>query len=67
MWLAHVSGIRHYDRIWLSWRTDDAEIFDGAHVAVQVVGCRLQEEKVLALAEYLGDAIRSSGPGHSKI
>jgi len=67
MWLTHVSDIRHNDRIWLSWRIDDAEIFDGAHVGVQIVGRRLQEEKVLALAEYLGDAVKSERPGHSKI
>ncbi|GAM89787.1 hypothetical protein ANO11243_078260 [Dothideomycetidae sp. 11243] len=30
------------------------EIYHGAHVAVQLVGRRLQEEKVLALAEYVG-------------
>ena len=35
----------------------DPEIYDGAHVAVQLVGRRLQEEKVLALAEYVGGAI----------
>ena len=38
---------------------DDANIYHGAHVAVQVVGRRLQEEKVLALAEHLGAAIQS--------
>lgn len=30
----------------------DPEIYDGAHVSVQLVGRRLQEEKMLALAEY---------------
>ncbi|KAI9818939.1 MAG: Acetamidase [Pycnora praestabilis] len=35
----------------------DPGIFDGAHVAVQLVGRRLQEEKVLALAELVGEAI----------
>ena len=35
----------------------DPEIYDGAHVAVQLVGRRLQEEKVLALAEYVGGAV----------
>ena len=38
--------------------TDDPEIFDGAHVGVQLIGRRLQEEKVLALAEYLGDKVK---------
>lgn len=36
---------------------DDPEIFDGAHVGLQVIGRRLQEEKVLALTEILGDAL----------
>jgi amidase len=36
---------------------DDAELYDGAHVAVQVVGRRFQEEKILALTEILGDAL----------
>ena len=29
-------------------------------MAVQIVGRRLQEEKVLALAEYIGDKIKAS-------
>lgn len=37
--------------------TDDPEIYDGAHVSLQLVGRRLQEEKVLAIAEYVGKAI----------
>ena len=39
---------------------DDPEIYDGAHVAVQLVGRRLQEEKVLAMAEQLGNEIAQS-------
>ena len=39
---------------------DDPEIYDGAHVAVQLVGRRLQEEKVLTMAEQLGNAIALS-------
>ena len=38
----------------------DPEIYHNAHVAVQLVGRRLQEEKVLALAEYVGGAIDES-------
>ena len=38
----------------------DPEIYHGAHVAVQLVGRRLQEEKVLALSEYVGGAIAES-------
>jgi hypothetical protein len=36
---------------------DDAELYDGAHVAVQVVGRRFQEEKILAITEILGDSL----------
>jgi hypothetical protein len=36
---------------------DDPEVFDGAHVAVQVVGRRFQEERILAITEILGDAL----------
>lgn len=39
---------------------DDPAIFDGAHIAVQLIGRRLQEEKVLALAEHVGNAIHQS-------
>ncbi|KAF2657724.1 amidase [Lophiostoma macrostomum CBS 122681] len=35
----------------------DPEIYDGAHVSLQLVGRRLQEEKMLAIAEYVGKAI----------
>lgn len=38
----------------------DPEIYHGAHVAVQLVGRRLQEERVLALSEYVGEAIAES-------
>ena len=40
--------------------TDDPAIFDGAHVSVQLVGRRLQEEKVLAIAEYVSQALAHS-------
>jgi len=36
---------------------DDAETYDGAPVGVQLVGRRFQEEKMLTLAEYLGEEI----------
>lgn len=32
----------------------DPEIYEGAHVSLQIVGRRLQEEKMLATAEYVG-------------
>ena len=38
---------------------DDAKLYDGAHVAVQVVCRRLQEERALMIAEYIGKALRS--------
>ncbi|KAI9718694.1 MAG: hypothetical protein M1812_003868 [Candelaria pacifica] len=41
------------------WEGYDPEVYDGAYVAVQLVGRRLQEEKVLALAELVGNAIVS--------
>jgi len=37
--------------------SDDPAIYDGTHVGVQIVGRRLQEEKMLALAEYVGRAV----------
>lgn len=37
--------------------TDDPEVYDGAHVSLQLVGRRLQEEKMLAIAEFVGKAI----------
>lgn len=36
---------------------DDAESYDGAPVGVQLVGRRLQEEKMLTLAQYIGEEI----------
>lgn len=38
----------------------DAALYDGAFVGVQLVGRRLQEEKVLVLAEAVGAAIREA-------
>jgi amidase len=37
----------------------DPEIYDGAHVSVQIVGRRLQEEKMLAVAEYVGGLLHA--------
>ena len=37
--------------------TDEPEIYDGAHGCLQIVGRRLQEEKMLAVAEYIGGLI----------
>lgn len=35
----------------------DAEIYDGSHVSIQLIGRRLQEEKMLALAEYISQLL----------
>ena len=43
----------------------DPEMYHDAHVAVQLVGRRLQEEKVLALAEYVGRVIHESKDNRS--
>jgi amidase len=32
-------------------------VYEGAHVSVQIVGRRLQEEKMLGIAEYVGGLI----------
>jgi amidase len=40
------------------WDGYDAELYDGAPVAVQIVARRLQEEKVLTYAEALEDALK---------
>ncbi|KAK5113263.1 hypothetical protein LTR62_003600 [Meristemomyces frigidus] len=39
--------------------TYDPEIYDGAHVSLQLVGRRLQEEKMIALAKYVGEALHN--------
>jgi len=36
---------------------DDADTYDGAPVGVQLFGRRLQEEKMLTIAEYIGEEI----------
>ena len=35
----------------------DAEIYDGAHVSIQLIGRRFQEEKTFTLAEYIAEAL----------
>jgi amidase len=39
--------------------TDDPEIYDGAHVSLQIVGRRLQEEKMLAIAAHVESLLGS--------
>lgn len=36
------------------WVLDDAEAYHGAPVAVQIIGRRLTEERVMAIAEEIG-------------
>ena len=44
-----------------AWESYDPEIYDGAWVSVQVIGRRLEEEKVLALAEWIGGLVKAAG------
>ncbi|PQE33815.1 general amidase protein [Rutstroemia sp. NJR-2017a WRK4] len=39
------------------WKSYDPEIYDGAHVGLQIVGRRFQEEKILAITEMLAAAL----------
>jgi amidase len=41
----------------LTRTADDPEIYDGAHVGLQIVGRRFQEEKILAITEMLAGAL----------
>ena len=41
-----------------SWDCYDAELYDGAPVAIQVVARRLQEEKVLTFAEIIDECLK---------
>ncbi|KAH6649192.1 amidase [Truncatella angustata] len=43
-----------------NWNSYDAEIYHGAPVGIQVVGRRLEEEKVLALGEVLSEALKTA-------
>lgn len=36
---------------------DDAELYDGAYVGVQLVCRRFQEEKILKITELISDAL----------
>jgi amidase len=40
-------------------RTDDPEVYHGAPAAVQLLGCRLEEEKLLAIGQVITDALKS--------
>lgn len=46
-----------------TYDTYDPEIYDGAHVAVQIVGRRLQEEKIIALTEYISSGLAGGKTG----
>ena len=51
----------------LTYMADDPALYDGAHVAVQLVGRRLQEEKVLALTEHVGNVIEEMEKAHPSL
>lgn len=40
----------------------DPEIYHGAHVSIQLVGRRLEEEKMLAIAKYVAETIHGKAP-----
>ena len=46
--------------VWLNDFLDDPEIFDGAPANVMIVGRRIEEEKVLAVAQVVVDALASA-------
>jgi amidase len=39
--------------------SDDPKIYDGAHVSLQIVGRRFQEEKMLAIADVTTAALKA--------
>lgn len=39
---------------------DDPEVYHGAPAAVQILGGRLEEEKLLAIGQVVVDALKSS-------
>lgn len=41
----------------------DREMYDGAHVGMQLVGRRLEEERILVLVDYVGEAVAHSVVG----
>lgn len=49
-----LSGAPEDEKAWASY---DAAMYDGACVGLQVVGRRLQEERVLAIAEVLMESM----------
>ncbi|KAI9726801.1 MAG: Acetamidase [Chrysothrix sp. TS-e1954] len=49
--------LNEQDRIMME--SYDPEVYDGAPVALQLIGRRFQEEKMLALAGYVGKALQS--------
>jgi len=48
--------------------TDDADVYDGAPAAVQIIGKRLEEENLLSLAQVVVDALAQyKSGGASKV
>lgn len=55
--MMNVSRVEQYCEEWGSYANagiDDAEAYHGAPVAVQIIGRRLTEERVMAIAEEIG-------------
>lgn len=52
-------GSRCGPRMMADGNIDDPEIYHGSHVSVQLVGRRLQEEKVLAVTEYVAGVLKA--------
>jgi hypothetical protein len=51
----------------LTRRADDPEVYHGAPAAVQLLGCRLEEEKLLAIGQVVTDALKGiEGSGVSR-
>ncbi|KAL1591791.1 hypothetical protein SLS59_010084 [Nothophoma quercina] len=50
------------DKDRVNWNLYDKELFDGAPVGVQVMGQRLQEEKVLAMMSAVNDSLQQYQP-----
>ncbi|RFU29945.1 hypothetical protein B7463_g6399, partial [Scytalidium lignicola] len=55
---------QHDEKVYKNY---DPEIFDGAHVSVQLVGRRYQEEKILAIIEVIGDALGKHISGENAV
>lgn len=55
VWPTEVKPVSADDDV--SYADYDAEIYDGAHVSVQIVGRRFTEERMIAIAAYVGSLL----------